>query len=106
VSLKCPGNRLATQGEVYAFPPGSYVAPLAPLGRDPAGNYPLMPVLLAFTDSTSGDQGTVGTMDGVYITDSRDSLSENVITVGSDDYLVIEDVYRGQSSHFLALKME
>lgn len=105
VSLKCPGNRIATESEVFAFPPGGYVAPLAPVGRNPAGDYPIMPVMLGFNDSTSGDQGVIGTMDGVAITDTRDNASENVITVGADNWLCIEDVYRGQAGHFLALKM-
>lgn len=106
ISLKGPGNRTATDNEVYAFPPGGYVAPQAPVGRNPAGDYPVMPVILGFHDSSfSNDIGVVGTMDGVAITDTRDNASENVITVGGDDWLCIEDVYRGQAGHFLALKM-
>lgn len=108
VSLVAPGNRLAYTSEVYAFPPGYWgdAGAAAAIGRNPAGEYPVMPVMLGFYDNSgSNERGVVGTMDGVYGTDNRGNASENVITIGGDSYICFEDVNRGESGHFMALKI-
>lgn len=104
VDLKTPLGNSAFGSEVRAFPPGGYTTTAA-IGRRPNGDWPLMPVLIFFLDSSTNERGFAGTMIGVFGTDSRGSASGDLIEVGGQDYLLVENVNRGEGDHFIALKL-
>lgn len=63
--------------------------------------FPLMPVILF---SISPGTQVYGVLDGVYATSGINNASENVITVGADNYLVFQNTFRSSSDLYAALK--
>ena len=51
-------------------------------------------------------RGIIGLVDGIYQVSGFGNYSENVVTVGGTDYLVIQRVYRASVDSFVALRWE
>lgn len=78
-------------------------------GVDPQfGHYALHDGLLFFgggnQDNPSTEAGFVGSLDGLFWVPNNGLVSENTITVGADTYTVFENVNRGESGGYVALK--
>lgn len=69
--------------------------------RDTAGVYPLTPVVL----SESGI-GIYGEVDGVYHISGFDNAVENTLSVGGDDYVVMQDVWRTGFIDYYAIRLD
>lgn len=74
------------------------------LNVNPGGDYSLHDALMIFADE-GFDRGFHGSMDGVYWLAHQGQASGNTIVVNGVDHLVVENVYRGASGGFMALKM-
>jgi len=64
------------------------------------GGYPLLPIVLS--DPTPN---VYGELDGVFATTGFSQSSENTVTVGGIQYLVIENVFRNTKADFFAVKL-
>ncbi|UZX36740.1 hypothetical protein [Pseudomonas sp. B111] len=69
--------------------------------RDTGGNYQLLPVELH--DNTAN---LWGALDGIYYISGFDNAVENTLTIGSVDYVVIQDVWRTGHTDYYALRMD
>lgn len=65
------------------------------------GSYPLLPIVLS--DATPN---TYGRFDGVFATTGYGNGAENVLTVGRDSWLVVQNVYRNTKTDFYAVRMD
>ncbi len=74
------------------------------LNQNPAGDHSLHDALMLFTEE-GFDRGFHGSLDGVYWLPHQGQASGNVVTAGGVDHLVVENVYRGASGGFMALKL-
>lgn len=61
--------------------------------------YPLLPVVL------KGAVGLFGELDSIYYVSGFNNAVENVIQVGGQDYLVVQDVWRTGFTDYYALKL-
>lgn len=68
--------------------------------RDSNDTYPLLPVML------NDDQGIYGELDGIYQISGFNNAVENTLTVGGDDYVVIQDVGRTGFADYYALRLD
>lgn len=68
--------------------------------RDTDGNYPLLPVML------NDSQGIYGELDGIFHISGFNNAVENTLTVGGDDYVVIQDVSRTGFADYYALRLD
>lgn len=67
------------------------------------GTYSLGPItLIAHRD----EPGVFGELDGAYAVSGFANGSENVITVGSAEYIVFNNIFRNERYNFFAVKME
>jgi hypothetical protein len=66
------------------------------------GGYLLSPVIVHFT---SPSKYIFGELDGIYHVSGFSNASANVITIGSDDYLVVQNVYRNTIGDYCAVKL-
>jgi len=64
------------------------------------GSYPVFPTVL-YTEQSGGN--VYGELDGVCYTPSRGNSTESTITIGSDVYLVIDNVYRATEAYVAIL---
>lgn len=104
--LVLPEGGETGSGEVYPWPLRATTEILTPgLGINPNGDRALEPVLISANDG-SGNKGFYGTMIGVYGLYTGVLISEDILTIGGDTFLVIEDVYRGAASKYIALKLD
>jgi len=69
--------------------------------RDTNANYPLLPVQLLDTA-----QNVYGALDGVYAMSGFNDITENTLTIGGKDYIVLQDVARTGFNDYLALEMD
>jgi|GEM_PF-4749867 len=67
-------------------------------GRNAAGDYGLEEVLVY-----ANPGGLQGRLDGVFYISPESLVSGNTVSVGGNDYVVFENVYRAQSGGFMAL---
>lgn len=75
-------------------------------GTTLAGDYVLMPVeLVRFSSSTAESRHCFGVLDGVYWISGMNNAAENVVTVGGDQYFVVQNIYRTAYDEFAAIKM-
>ena len=74
------------------------------LNQNPAGDYSLHDALMFFTED-GFDKGFHGSIDGVYWLPHQGQASGNTVTANSVDHMVVENVYRGASGGFMALKL-
>ena len=70
-------------------------------GRNADGDYGLEEVVVYRTNG-----GATGTPYGIYYCSPEGLVSGNEIAIGGDDYIVFENVYRGQSGGFMAIIKE
>ncbi len=77
------------------------------------GSYSLLPIVLHEDDSNLGVYPNIifttpnvwGELDGVYAVTGHANASENTITVGRTDYLVVQNIYRTTKTDFFATKL-
>lgn len=69
------------------------------LRETPTDNYPLLPVVLNDTINIYGE------LDGIFFVSAFNNVVENTITIGSDTYLVVQDVFRTGFRDYYALKL-
>jgi hypothetical protein len=69
--------------------------------RDTGGVYPLEPVILH-----DNSPNIYGELDGVYFVPGFGQAVENLVQVGSTNYLVVQDVYRTGDFDYFALKLD
>lgn len=67
----------------------------------PGGDYPILPKVIA----SSSPINTYGELDGVFHTSGYSAASEDTVTVGTDDYLIVQDVFRTGIKNFCAVKL-
>lgn len=68
--------------------------------RDTGSNYKLLPVVL----NDSGPN-IYGELDGVYSISGFNNATENTLTIGGVDYVVLQDVARNGFTDYLALRL-
>lgn len=66
------------------------------------GTYPLFPLTLLTENPTTE---ALGELDGAYAVPAFSAAAEDTITVGSDTYLVVPNVFRSQRYHYAAIKL-
>lgn len=74
----------------------------------PDGSYALTPVALLTNAQRQGlpaAAGVYGELDGVYHVSGYNNSSESVITVGSDNYLVVQSAFRTGLNDYAAIKL-
>lgn len=67
------------------------------------GTYTLLPLVIL---STSQEPGVMGELDNAFYVSGFGNDSENLVTVGGDDYKVFQNFFRTNRWDFFALKME
>lgn len=68
--------------------------------------FPLQPVLLFEGQALFNHRGNIfGQFDGVYHCAGLDNAAENIITIGGQEYLVVQNVFRTTPRDFWALKL-
>lgn len=67
------------------------------------GSYSLEPITLT---ANLDEPGVFGELDGAYAVSGFANGSENVITVGSDEYIVFNNIFRNARHNYFAVKME
>lgn len=67
------------------------------------GTYSLEPITLM---ANLDEPGVFGELDGAYSVSGFANGSENVITVGSDEYIVFNNIFRNARHNYFAVKME
>jgi hypothetical protein len=67
------------------------------------GSYPLWPTVINGEDP---DLDTYGELDGVFAISGFNNASENLVEIGSDDYLVVQNMHRTERYYYAALKLE
>lgn len=68
--------------------------------------FPLQPVLLFEGQALHNHRGNIfGQFDGIYHCAGLDNAVENIITIGGQDYLVVQNVFRTTPRDFWALKL-
>lgn len=69
------------------------------------GDYFLEEALLfSVVNPPDSNQGFAGQVDGLFWVTPFGLISGNILTVATDEYIVFEDVYRGNSGGYLAIK--
>jgi hypothetical protein len=66
------------------------------------GDYSLFPLIL-FTQSPASN--LVGEMEGIYWVTGFGTASENIITIGGVNYMVVQNAYRTGPGHYCAVRM-
>lgn len=66
------------------------------------GSYDLTPLVLC---SNSPTNDVFGELDGVYAIPAFSAASEDIVEIGSDDYLVVQNVYRTSRHYYAAFKL-
>ncbi len=64
--------------------------------------YVLTPVIVNFT---SPSKYVFGELDGIFHVSGFSNAAENIITIGADDYLVVQNVYRNTIGDYCAVKL-
>jgi len=67
------------------------------------GGYVLTPVVVNFT---SPAKYVFGELSGIYHVSGFSNAAENIVTIGADSYLVVQNVYRNTISDYCAVKLE
>lgn len=80
-----------------------YVDGMTDLRANIDGSYPLLPVIL-FEDNTT-TKNIFGELPGIYATTGFGNAVENIITVGRDQYLVVQNVFRTTKTDYFAVKL-
>ena len=68
------------------------------------GNYQLLPVTLVF--KTTPQNAIVGDFQGIKAISGNSQASENLVTIGGDTYIVLQDTFRTSRAAYAALKLE
>jgi hypothetical protein len=103
------GNRSGASGG-YIWPYGYTFANALP---NLDGTYPLLPIVLHSDEGNSGVYPNItivnpniwGELDGVLAVTGHANASENIITVGRTDYLVVQNINRTTKTDFFAVKL-
>ncbi len=69
--------------------------------RDTGGVYHLLPVELH-----DNSNNLWGALDGIYYISGFDNAVENTLTIGGDDYVVIQDVHRTGFTDYYAMRLD
>jgi hypothetical protein len=77
------------------------------------GTYPLLPIVLHSDEGNSGTYPNItivnpniwGELDGVLAVTGHANASENIVTVGRTDYLVVQNINRTTKTDFFAVKL-
>lgn len=72
------------------------------ISQNADGGYTLFPSVL---HGTFGGANTFGELEGVYYVSGFSNASEDIIDVGSDDYLVVQSAYRTDRMSYAAIKL-
>jgi hypothetical protein len=78
---------------------GAGTLAVADVVRDTGGQYALTPIVLTDTVNVYGE------LDGVYQVSGFGNSSEDIVTAGGVDHLVVQDVYRNGVRDFVAVKL-
>lgn len=78
------------------------------LGLSLSGEYTLQPLIIHYDNFISGSlyhHAALGEFDGVYHVAGRSNASENIVQIGGDDYLVVQNIYRTGLGDYVAVKL-
>lgn len=67
------------------------------------GTYTLLPTVIV---SSTPEPGSFGEIDGCFYVGGSGNAAENVVTIGGDNYLVVQNVFRTHRHSYWALKLE
>ena len=72
-----------------------------------SGEYTLQPIILCHSEGGGSTSNTnaLGEFEGVYHVAGRNNAAENIITIGGQQYLVFQNVYRNGLSDYACLKL-
>lgn len=93
----------------YVWPFSSPVGGNSPLTRyrelreNLDGSYPLWPLILNGEDPAND---VYGELDGAFAVTGFNNASENIVEIGGDDYLVVQNMHRTARMYYAALKLE
>lgn len=68
----------------------------------PDGGYALLPLILHMSLPAIN---VLGELDGVFWVTGQQNAAENIITVGADNYLVVQDIYRTARNDYFAVRL-
>ena len=71
-------------------------------GLNQDGSYGLLPCVI---HSNYGSGNVIGELDGVYFCTGFSNAAEDIITVGADQYLVVQSAYRTGRRDYAAIKL-
>lgn len=66
------------------------------------GGYTLLPLIL---NMESNVRNVLGEVDGIFWVSGHQNGSENIINVGGQDYIVVQDVYKTNRSDYMAVRL-
>jgi hypothetical protein len=96
-------------GSNYVWPFNGNISTTAPrtryreLRENVDGTYPLWPLIL---HGTLPDDDIYGEIDGAFAVSGFNNASENVVEIGADDYLVLQNMHRTGRYYYAAVKLE
>ena len=95
---------MGTPGKIWP-----YVGSMNNLRANLDGSYFLLPILLTYDDGIStnviNERNTYGELDGVAAVTGYNQVSENTVTVGLLEWLVVQDTFRTTTTDYFALKL-
>lgn len=97
------GSALAYTDQVNVWPTG--VLPNNVLGNSLTwtdGGYTLLPLILNMEKPV---KNVLGEVDGIFWVSGHQNASENVINVGGQDYLVVQDIHKTNRADYMAVRL-
>lgn len=85
----------------YCYPWGNAVLTSSTQLRDSENLYPILPIELH-----DNSANLWGALDGIYYISGFNNAVENTLTIGGDDYVVIQDVARNGFTDYYAMRLD
>lgn len=82
-----------------------YNQPYNNLLPNPDGSYCIFPFII-MSGLSAGDKGMLGEIEGLFWVTGNSNLSENILTINSQDYLVFQNVYRTGQDDYCAMELK
>ncbi len=103
------GGESDVSGSNYVWPYNSNISTTAPrlryreLRENVDGTYALWPLIL---HGELPDADIYGELQGAYAVSGFNNASENIVEIGGDDYLVLQNMHRTTRYYYAAVKLE
>lgn len=73
---------------------------------NPDGSHCILPLMLISYYATLPDNALLGEIEGVFWVSGNSNISENIITIDAQDYLVFQNIYRTEWNDYAVLELK